>query len=309
MIPLVVIVGPTASGKTALSIEIAKRLGGEIVSADSMQVYKQMNIGTAKPDEEEKQGIAHHLIDVVDIGDDFSVNSFAKMAHAKIRDIYIKGKLPILVGGTGLYTDVVVYNTKLSEDSFDVSVRKRLEGVLLNEGREKLYDMLCHVDAPAAEKLHVNDVKRVMRALEIYYNTGKTKTYLDSISNAAPKIYNSITFGISYERERLYERINMRVDKMMENGLLQEVEALSKTPGFLSSTAGQGIGYKEIIYYLNGTATYDEAVRILKRDTRRLAKRQLTWFRKNKDIIWLDGEREFGEMVNECIGYIEKTLK
>ena len=309
MIPLVVIVGPTASGKTALSIEIAKRLGGEIVSADSMQVYKQMNIGTAKPDEEEKQGIAHHLIDVVDIGDDFSVNSFAKMAHAKIRDIYIKGKLPILVGGTGLYTDVVVYNTKLSEDSFDVSVRKRLEGVLLNEGREKLYDMLCHVDAPAAEKLHVNDVKRVMRALEIYYNTGKTKTYLDSISNAAPKIYNSITFGISYERERLYERINMRVDKMMENGLLQEVEALSKNPGFLSSTAGQGIGYKEIIYYLNGTATYDEAVRILKRDTRRLAKRQLTWFRKNKDIIWLDGEREFGEMVNECIGYIEKTLK
>ncbi len=296
MIPLIAIVGPTASGKTALAIQVAKDLGGEIISADSMQIYKKMDIGTAKPSLEEREGIPHYMIDVAQPGESFSVDRFAKEAHRIIKDIHQRGKVPIIAGGTGLYVDTVLNNIKLSENSFNEEVRHKLEQEAEEKGKEYMYEKLCKIDPDAAGKLHVNDLKRVIRALEICHITGKTKTEFDKESKKTEKIYNSLTFALALDRKILYNRIDIRVDKMMEEGLLEEVASL-KDILCKNTTAFQGLGYKEIIDYLDNKTTLSEAVELIKKSTRNYAKRQLTWFRRNKDIIWLDAEKPLEDML------------
>ncbi len=299
MIPLLVITGPTASGKTALAIEIAKRIGGEVVSADSMQVYQKMNIGTAKPDMEEMAGIPHHLLDVVSPDENFSLASFVPLAHAAIRDIHERGKTPILAGGTGLYVDTVMENRPLSENSFDPAVRLRLEKEWEEKGGEEMHKMLFDLDPEAAEKLHPAEKRRILRALEIYYTSGKTKTA--HLRKKPEKIYDYFVFALELPREILYNRINRRVDAMLSKGLLSEVENVYKDLRGKKRTALQGVGYKELIWYLEGKTTYNEAVELLKRNTRRLAKRQMTWFRANPSVIWLDGMQSTESLSEECI--------
>lgn len=289
---IISIAGPTASGKTALAVKLAKKIGGEVVSVDSMQIYKKMNIGTAKPDEEEMDGIPHHMIDVAEPWEDYSLEKFAQAAHLCIKDIAERGKVPILAGGTGLYMDTVVNNIRLSDNSFDENVRNELIREAEIRGKQGMYDYLAEIDPPAAEKLHPNDTKRVIRALEIFKTTGITKTEQDKRSKNTEKIYDCLSFGLYMDRKILYNRINMRVDLMIEKGLVEEVRNLQ-----LKGTSLQGVGYKEILYYLNGKATLYEAVEILKKETRHLAKRQMTWFSKNKDIIWLDTEKPMEELV------------
>lgn len=299
MIPLLVIAGPTASGKTALAIEVAKRIGGEVVSADSMQVYKTMNIGTAKPDEAEMAGVPHHLLDVVSPDTDFSLARFATLAHRAIDDIHRRGKLPILAGGTGLYIDTVTENRPLSENSFDPKVRETLQTMWDKQGGEAMLAALEAVDPEAAARLHPNEKRRILRALEIYQTTGETKTA--HCEKKSEKIYDYFVFALELPREILYNRINRRVDRMLEAGLLDEVQSVYAVLRGKKRTALQGVGYKELIWFLEGRATYEEAVELLKRNTRRLAKRQMTWFRANKDIIWLDGQRSPEELAEECV--------
>lgn len=291
MIPLIVIAGPTASGKTALAIETAKLLDGEIISADSMQVYKKMNIGTAKPDMEERRGIPHHLIDVKEPWEDFSVSDFAELAHKAIADIHLRGKMPILAGGTGLYIDNVVYNIKLSQESFDKSIREKLVRRSQEEGGASLLRELSLKDPQAASKLHANDTKRIIRALEILEATGKTKSEHDKASKKTEKIYDSFYFAIELDREILYNKINMRVDKMIESGLASEAFEIYRLIRGKCGTSLQSVGYKELFWYFKGLSTFDEAVEMIKKNTRHLAKRQITWFGKNQDIIRLDGSR------------------
>lgn len=289
MIPLLVIAGPTASGKTALAIRLAKKLNGEVISADSMQVYKEMNIGSAKPDAEEMDGVRHHLLDIIEPDTDFSLEQFARLCHAAIRDVHERGKLPILAGGTGLYIDTVTENRPLSENSFDPSVRQRLEKEWEDEGGEAIYARLSRIDPEAAAALHPHEKRRILRALEIYYTTGETKTA--HLEKKSEKIYDYFIFSLELPREILYNRINRRVDKMMEAGLLAEVEKLYERLRGSRHTALQGVGYKELIWFLEGRATLDEAVALIKRNTRRLAKRQMTWFRANPEIHWLNAEK------------------
>ncbi len=303
MIPLLVITGPTASGKTALAIEIAKRIGGEVVSADSMQVYKEMNIGTAKPDEAEMEGIPHHLLDVVSPDTDFSLAAFAPLAHQAIADIHARGKVPILAGGTGLYVDTVIENRPLSENSFDPEVRARLEQEWEEKGGEEMYAALSHLDPDAAEKLHKNEKRRILRALEIYYTSGETKSA--HLQKKSEKIYDYFIFALELPREILYNRINRRAEAMLSGGLLSEVEQVYASLRGKKRTALQGVGYKELIWYLEGKATMAEATELLKRNTRRLAKRQMTWFRANPNVIWLDGMKSTALLAEECITRFE----
>jgi len=304
MIPLIVILGPTASGKTALAIKLAKELDGEIVTADSMQVYKGMDIGTAKPDIDEQSGIVHHLIDIVSPNEDFSLSTYVKLAHSTIEDIHKRGKTPILAGGTGLYIDTVINNINLSEDSFDKDLREKLSKM----SKDKLYSKLKEIDHDSAAKLHENDIKRVIRALEIYYLTGKTKTNLDNDSQTKGTKYKCVIFGLVMERNILYNRINLRVDEMVKRGLFEEVSKIYKKINKKNATSMQGLGYKEIIYFFDGLATRDEAINLLKRNTRRFAKRQNTWFKRNKDIIWLDAQRSIEEIKNVCIETIKNVF-
>lgn len=304
MIPLVVILGPTASGKTALAIEVALKTGGEIISADSMQVYRGMDIGTAKPDISERRGVKHHLIDVAEPEENFSAGRFAAMAHRAIKEVHQKGKIPILAGGTGLYIDIVTQNTYLSDAASDEGLRARLALAAKTSGREALYNELREKDPVAAAKLHVNDVKRVIRALEIYYLTGRCKTRWDIDSQRAEKIYDCLYLGLETDRKVLYNRINLRVDRMVADGLFREAEALYGRLKGKKTTSMQGLGYKEIVYYLNGLATKDEAVDIIKKNTRRFAKRQMTWFRKNNNIIWLDTAEGTGRLLETALRLI-----
>lgn len=304
LIPLVVIAGPTASGKTALAIDIAKELGGEIISADSMQIYREMNIGTAKPTAEEMCGVPHHMLDIADPCEDFSLWKFARAAHKAINDVYSRGKLPILAGGTGLYTDTIVHNIELSEAGGDNSVREELMKKARSGGAAELYKKLSETDPESAAKLCEKDVKRVVRALEIYYLTGKTKSENDEISKKSKKIYNYLYFAIETEREILYNRINTRVDEMVKRGLFEEVSDIKNKYGFINTTAMQGIGYREVLYYLRGLVTRTETEELIKRNTRRLAKRQMTWLRKNDEVIWIKpGDRAFcTELIREKLG-------
>ena len=284
---VVVICGPTASGKTALSIELAKKINGEIISSDSMQIYKDMDIGTAKPTKEEMQGIKHYLLDFVEPNKRYSVADFKKDAEKSIEEILEKGKVPIIVGGTGLYVDSLIYGIEYQDIKFDEQYRKELENRVKIEGLEKLYNEAKKIDPQAMEKISLNDQKRILRVLEIYKATGKNKTEQEAESRKNEVKYDYKVFAINMDREKLYERINKRVDIMIEQGLIQEVEKLlEKYDEF--PTAMQGLGYKEVVEYLQGKISKEEMIDKIKMETRRYAKRQITWFKKNKQTIWIE---------------------
>ena len=294
---VIVICGPTASGKTALSIELAKKINGEIISADSMQIYKDMNIGTAKPKQEEMQGIKHYMLDYVSPEERYSVAQYKKDAKKAIKEILSKGKTPIIVGGTGLYVDSLIYEIEYNDIKIDEKYRKELEDIAEQQGLETLYKMALEIDPVAMKKISSNDRKRIIRVLEIYKSTGKTKTEQEKESRKNPVEYNYKIFAINRDREDLYQRINKRVDIMIEQGLIEEVNTiLEKYKKF--PTAMQGLGYKEVVDYLNGKYTKEEMIEKIKMETRRYAKRQLTWFRKNKQTIWLDGTNEMENNIN-----------
>lgn len=287
----IVICGPTASGKTALSIELAKKIDGEIISCDSMQIYKDMDIGTAKPTKEEMQGIKHYLIDFVSPDKRYSVADFKQDAKNAMKEIIAKGKTPIIVGGTGLYVDSLIYEIDYPNIEFDEKYRKQLEERAEKEGLEKLYEEAKKIDPQAIEKISVNDQKRILRILEIYHATGKNKTEQEKESRKNPVEYDYHVYAINWDREKLYERINKRVEIMIEQGLIEEVQKIyQKYETF--PTAMQGLGYKEVVEYLENKCTKEEMIEKIKMETRRYAKRQLTWFRKNKQTIWLDGQEK-----------------
>jgi tRNA dimethylallyltransferase len=283
-IKLVSVVGPTASGKTSLSLEIAKKYNGEIVSCDSMQIYKYMDIATAKPDKSEMQGIPHHLMDFIEPTDNYSVAEFVKDAHKAIVDISSRGKLPVLVGGTGLYVNSLLNNVQFTEYKADENLRKEL----MSKSSEELLNTLYKVDRPSYEKLsqEVNH-KRIARALEIYYQTGKPKSVIDKEALSVPSPYDALKIGLNaLDRQYLYDRINKRVDIMVDTGLLDEAKKILKIN--LSDTASKAIGYKEFLPYFSGEASLEECKEVLKRETRRYAKRQITWFKRDKEINWIN---------------------
>ena len=282
---IVVVAGPTASGKTRLGIELAQALGGEIVSADSMQIYRRMDIGTAKATKEERAAAVHHMLDVADPAESWSVARYVEEATRCCDDIIARGRLPIVVGGTGLYINALADNTAFITEKADGMLRDRLEKRFDSIGGMAMLKELEAIDPVSAAKLHPNDRKRIVRALEVYSLTGETKTRQNELSKTGEKIINPLFIGITYkDRQRLYDRINLRVDKMLENGLLNEAEAALNRSGV---SAFQAIGHKELAGYINGECTLDEAAKRLKMQTRRYAKRQLTWFNKNERIHWL----------------------
>ena len=294
---VIVICGPTASGKTALSIELAKQLNTEIVSADSMQIYKDMNIGSAKPTLQEMQGIKHYMLDFVSPDERYSVADYKKQATICIEEILKKGKIPIVVGGTGLYIDSLIYNIEYDEIEYDEKYRKELEEIAKNEGLDVLYDRAKEIDPEAIKSISKNDKKRIIRILEIYKATGKNKTEQEIKSREKEIEYDYKVYAISWDRQVLYERINKRVDIMIKQGLIEEVKnILEKYDEF--PTAMQGLGYKEVVQYLNNELSKEEMIEKIKQETRRYAKRQLTWFRKNKQTIWLDAKENIQNNIN-----------
>ncbi|NLT94687.1 MAG: tRNA (adenosine(37)-N6)-dimethylallyltransferase MiaA [Clostridia bacterium] len=310
MHPLFVLVGPTAVGKTKISIEVAKKINGEIISGDSMQVYKHLNIGTAKVKPEETQGIPHHLIDIKEPTENFSVAEFKKLAEQKIEEIAGKNKFPMLVGGTGLYINSVINNYNFSEEN-STEIRKKLKETVREQGIEVLLEKLKEVDPISAEKIHPNDERRILRALEVYYSTGKPISAFHNsnncdINNAK---YKLVMVGLNLNREKLYERINLRVDQMLEEGWLSEIEHLLKQGVSPDAPALQGLGYKQLVMYLEGRLDYEKAVELVKRDTRRFAKRQLTWFKRDNRIYWIqmDNKKE-NEVLEEIITYIGRSI-
>ncbi|MDD5924142.1 MAG: tRNA (adenosine(37)-N6)-dimethylallyltransferase MiaA [Clostridia bacterium] len=284
-IKILAVVGPTASGKTSLGVSLAKKLDGEIVSADSIQIYKDMQIASAKPTDEEKCGVPHHMMDFVPTDESYNVSKYVMQAHDVIADITRRGKLPIIVGGTGLYIDSLLNDIEFAEEN-DNTIRMKLEQRLKSEGIETLYSELIKID-PECASIHINNQKRVLRALEIYYATGKTPTENKIISRSKPSRYDATFIGLKCNnREVLYNRINLRVDQMLKEGLLKETRhILSKS---LSDTARAAIGYKELEPFINGEISLEDAIENLKRETRRYAKRQLTWFLRNKEINWIN---------------------
>lgn len=294
---VIVIGGPTASGKTGLGIELAKRIKGEIISADSMQIYKKMDIGTAKPTIEEMQGIKHYLIDFVEPNQRYSVADFKKDAIKKIEEILQNGNVPIVVGGTGLYINSLIYGIDYPEIELDEEYRAFLENCVKEQGLDNLYKKAVEIDSEAMKNISPNDKKRILRVLEIYHQTGKTKTMQEIESRAGGIPYDYRVFCIDMDREKLYNRINQRVDEMIKNGLIDEVESLLKEYKEFP-TAMQGLGYKEVVWYLQNNITKEEMIEKIKMETRRYAKRQLTWFRKNKQTIWLDGLKSKEENIS-----------
>ena len=300
---VIVIAGPTASGKSNLAIELAKKIDGEIVSADSMQIYKEMNIGTAKVSKEEMQGIKHYMIDFVPPNKRYSVSAYKKEAEECICEILKKGKTPIICGGTGLYINSLIYGIEFLEEEIDETYRNKLNEIAENEGLENLYNMAVKIDPEAMKKISKNDKKRIIRVLEIYHKTGKTKTEQDLESRKNEVKYDYKVFAINMNRDILYDRINKRVDIMLENGLVDEVKSIIKKYEEFP-TAMQGLGYKEVVEYLQESITKEEMIEKVKMETRRYAKRQITWFKKNKETKWLEGENLVSENINiilQCI--------
>lgn len=288
MKPLIILTGPTAVGKTSLSIGLAKAVDGEIISADSMQVYRKMNIGTAKIEPEEMQGVRHHLIDILDPAEEFNVVLFKKYALRAMEDIYSRGKIPIIVGGTGFYIQALLYDIDFEENDNDMSYREKLQNLADTHGNTFLHDMLAEVDPESAEKIHENNVKRVIRALEFYKKTGMKISEHNETESQKESPYNFEYFVLNDARSKLYDRIDRRIDIMVEQGLIEEVKAL-KNQGYTKDLISmQGLGYKEILDYLDGVTSLDEALYILKRDTRHFAKRQITWFKREKEVTWVD---------------------
>lgn len=285
--PIIAVIGPTASGKTALAVDIAKQYKGEVVSADSMQVYKGMNIATAKPTAEEMQGITHHLIDYVDPYEKYSVARYVADAKNAIEDVYSRKKIPVLCGGTGLYVDSLLNNVLFEDEPDHAEIRNALTQRLASDGAQKLLDELAAVDPASAAVLHPNNTGRIIRALEVYYLTGETATVRKARSVSKPSQYNTLYIAISFpDRSYLYDRINQRVDVMMQNGL--ETEAREFLQNKKADTSAQAIGYKELAGWLEGRITREEALENLKRETRRYAKRQITWFKRNNNIHYID---------------------
>lgn len=308
--PMIILTGPTAVGKTAASIELAKAVNGEIISADSMQVYKYMDIGSAKITKEEMDGVPHHLVDVLDPMEDFNVVRFQQMAKAAMEGIYERGHIPIVVGGTGFYIQALLYDIDFTENENDDSYRKELEEMAKEKGEEFLHSQLALVDPESAEQIHFHNVKRVIRALEFYHQTGKKISEHNAEEREKESPYHSAYFVLTDDRARLYDRIDRRVDLMMEQGLLQEVEHLRDRGLKREDVSMQGLGYKELFGYFDGEYSLEEAVRIIKRDTRHFAKRQLTWFRRERDVIWIDKSqigREDEKAVEFMMNYLLDT--
>lgn len=307
--PLIILTGPTAVGKTELSIRLAKELNGEIISADSMQVYRRMDIGTAKIKPEEMDGVPHHLIDILDSKEDFNIYLFQKYAKAAMEQIYDRGKIPIIVGGTGFYIQSIIYDIEFNDEDNsgnESAYRKELNDYYEKNGASKLHELLREVDPVSADTIHENNVKRVIRALEFF----KENNYPISKHNEEQKLkespYNFAYFVLNQNRDILYDRIEKRIDIMINEGLVDEVKSLlgyGCTPDMVSM---QGIGYKEIIPYIEGKCSLEEAVYILKRDTRHFAKRQFTWFRREREVIWVDKDKL--TTVDEQIKYMKQVL-
>ncbi len=299
---VLVIAGPTATGKTALSVRLAKELNTEIISADSIQIYKKLNIGSAKPNEVEKQGVVHHLMDFLEPVGTYSVADYVKDAKEKIDDILTQNKVPIITGGTGLYISSLVDNVEFSDADADTSVRERLNKELEELGIEAMHKRLEEIDPESADAIHPNNTKRVIRALEIYETTGKTKKELEKVSKLRTSPYDFCLIGLNCERELLYERINKRVDIMIKRGLFQEVKDLLSSGVPKNAQSIQGIGYKEVVMALNGEITEDECIELIKKNSRNYAKRQLTWFRRS-DYKWFDClDKDLYEKVRKHIG-------
>lgn len=286
--PLVILTGPTAVGKTKASIGLAKAIGGEIISADSMQVYKQMDIGSAKIKPSEMDGIPHYLVDILEPDEEFHVVLFQQMAKQAIQKIYEKGKIPILVGGTGFYIQAVLYDIDFSENEKDTSYREELEKLAQTKGAEYLHDLLREVDEKSAQDIHANNVKRVIRALEYFHQTGEKISEHNEEQRKKVSPYNFSYFVLNDERAHLYEKINLRVDQMINEGLVREVQSLKEKGYTRDRVSMQGLGYKEMLDYLDNKCSLEEAVEIIKRDTRHFAKRQITWFKRESDVTWID---------------------
>lgn len=286
--PLVILTGPTAVGKTALSIKLASEIGGEIISADSMQVYRQMDIGSAKIKPEEMGGIPHHLIDILEPEEEFNVCLFEKLALEAMEQIYERGHIPVVVGGTGFYIQALLYQIDFTEEETDTAFRDKLWQLGEEKGNHYLHELLRKVDPESAEEIHENNRKRVIRALEFYENSGKPISTHNKEQRQKTSAYNSCYFVLTDDRKKLYERIESRVDQMLSKGLVDEVRTLKERGCNASMVSMQGLGYKEILEYLDGRCSLLEAVEKIKKETRHFAKRQLTWFRREKDVIWID---------------------
>ena len=306
--PLIILTGPTAVGKTTASIGLAKAVGGEIISADSMQVYRHMDIGSAKITEEEMQGIPHYLVDVLDPEEAFNVVRFQEMAKAAMQKIHDNGHIPIVVGGTGFYIQALLYDIDFTENDSDFSFREELEKTAREKGAEYLHSLLKQADPEAAEQIHPHNIKRVIRALEFNRKTGQKISTHNEQERRKQSPYEFAYFVLTDNREALYARIDRRVDKMMEQGLLEEVRALKDRGIARESVSMQGLGYKELLAYLDGEIPLEEAVRIIKRDTRHFAKRQLTWFRRERDVIWID-RQEIGQEEEKIVDYMRNVLR
>ena len=289
--PIIILTGPTAVGKTKASIELAQKIGGEIISADSMQIYQKMDIGTAKITPEEMQGVPHHLVDILPVEESFHVYEFQQLAKKSLEKIYQNGHIPIVVGGTGFYIQAVTRDIDFTEAQQENTYRAELEKLAEEKGAEYLHERLREVDPASAESIHANNVKRVIRALEFYHQNGTPISEHNEEQKKQVSPYNLAYFVLNAPREILYERIDRRVDQMLEEGLVKEVEELKREGCHRGMVSMQGLGYKEILAYLEGEYPLEEAVRILKRDTRHFAKRQLTWFRRESDVIWVDKEK------------------
>lgn len=289
--PMIILTGPTAVGKTDLSIQLAKAMNGEIISADSMQVYRYMNIGSAKVTPEEMDGVPHHLIDVLEPEEEFNVVVFQKLAKEALTGIYERGHIPIIVGGTGFYIQALLYDIDFTENDGDTAIRRELEKLAQTQGAGCLHQMLQEIDPESAAAIHQNNVKRVIRAIEFYRQTGKKISLHNEQEREKQSPYQFLYYVLDTDRKTLYERIDRRVDLMMEHGLVDEVKHLADMGCTRDMVSMQGLGYKEILDYLSGEIPLEEAVYILKRDTRHFAKRQITWFKRERDVRWLELEQ------------------
>ena len=304
--PLIILTGPTAVGKTALSIELAKAVNGEMISADSMQVYRMLDIGTAKIKPEEMEGIRHYLIDVLEPTEDFNVFRFQQMAKAALEEIYAKGKIPIVVGGTGFYIQALLYDITF-EETEESPYRKKLEQYAKINGAHALHEQLKDIDPVSYQEIHENNVKRVIRALEFYHDTGYPISTHNALEREKESPYNFSYFVLNDDRQKLYNRIEYRIDQMLEDGLVKEVQSALAYGCTKEMVSMQGLGYKEIIPYLEGNCSLEDAVYILKRDTRHFAKRQLTWFRRERDVIWVDKTEQ--TTTEDQLAYMLKQLQ
>ena len=307
---IVVVCGPTASGKTALSIALAKAFDGEVVSADSMQIYRGMDIGTAKPTLEEREGIPHHMLDVAEPGESYSVSRYVQEATACVEDILSRGKLPIVCGGTGLYIDGLIRGTDFQPAGTDNGIREELEKEWEEQGAEAMMARLAAVDPPSAERLHLSDKRRILRALEVYLATGETITAHNARTKAIPPRFEAVMIGLNTQpRDILYGRIDRRVDVMLEQGLLREVQTLLEK-GLLEGTAAQAIGYKELLAHFRGEMTLEAAADLIRQKSRNYAKRQLTWFRRDERVKWIvyNAPQAAQAVLQEATEYLQQTL-